>query len=587
MRPYIRLGTLLSACLLAAPLTGCFVKPNPIGEEEQWQRAVEDMGNLFIGQESPNGAISLPEAVARAIQYNLDHRLAQMEASFHLKQLDVANLNMLPRVAFNAGYSIRNNESASSSISYLGRYQSLEPSVSSEVNHWTGDLSFSWSVLDFGLSYFQARQQADRYLILQERRRRILNNLVKDVIVEYFRVATAESIGDKINETLARAEAALATYKQVEEERKAPLQQTLEQQRSLLSIIGHLRLVSMQLATARSRLAALMNLPLSDRYTIVAPVDGELKPPVLSAELSDLETIGLYLRPDLREETYQARIDQYEVKKEILRMAPGISIFNNGNYDDNKYLTHQAWAEAGIRATVDIVGMAGKFKQVKASKAQVEVARSRRMANTLAALVQINMSYFQYRQAIEMYNDSGAIYGIENKLLDLSVASAKAREVGEIDEIRQSAATLNARLERDHSLIDVLSAWGNLYYSVGGDVLTHAGNVESLNQLGLIVADGLANWLSGGLPPLPMDAPKIPNNCIAASSGAALAALPIFAVDSGGGFTGTGFTSDGNQPQDPAPTQAETESPPADRQPANQPLTHAAMTPMRQTRFFK
>ncbi|MCC8189218.1 MAG: TolC family protein, partial [Planctomycetes bacterium] len=166
----------LMFCIGALALCGCFVSLNPISDEEQWQRAVEDTASLFLGQEAPQTPISLPEAVARAVKYNLDHKLSLMEAAFHVGQLDVANLSMLPRLAVNAGYSWRSNEAASQSMSYRTRTQSLEPSFSTEMTHVTSDLSLSWTLLDFGLSYFQARQQADRVMIMQERRRRIVNN---------------------------------------------------------------------------------------------------------------------------------------------------------------------------------------------------------------------------------------------------------------------------------------------------------------------------------------------------------------------------------------------------------------------------
>ena len=502
-------------CIGALSLAGCFVSPNPISDSEQWRRTVEDSQAVFWGQDVPTHSVTLPEAIARAVKYNLDHRLSMMEAAFSMNQLDVANLGMLPRLALNAGYSIRDKESASSSISYENRRETLEPSVSSEVHRINGDLTLSWTLLDFGLSYFQARQQADRLMIMQERRRRIVNNLVKDVITEYFRVATAERMMPKVNETLAQAERALATYQELEENRRGPVNQALEHQRSLVSIISHLRLTSMQLAAARARLAALMNLPLSTNFAIVMPVEGELQPPNLTACLSELETIGVYLRPDLREELYQARIDKYEVKKEMLRMVPGINMFASGNHDSNKYLVHEVWAEAGARVTMDIIGMAAKWKQVKASKAQEAVTRQRRLAATIAAMVQINMSYYQYQQAVELFKDSEKLHTIDSKLLDLSSASTLAREVGELDQIRQSAITLNSMLDRDRQLIEVLTSWGNLYFSIGGDILGKISGTEDINTLTCIAGDSLAAWLSGVLPELPGDAPALACNAIA------------------------------------------------------------------------
>lgn len=521
------------ACLATVGLTGCFVSPQPISEGEHWERSRQDMADAFQGQQVPDGPLTLEEAVARAVGHNLDHRLSQMEAAFHLRELDVANLNMLPRLALNAGYSVRNNESASSSISYETRKQTLEPSVSSDTDRGTADLTLSWSLLDFGLSYFQARQQADRYLILRERRRRILNNLVKDVVATYLRVATDEKVGPLIRDTIAKAEEALATYRLMEEERKGPLAESLERQRMLLSTIGNLKAIARELHSSRSRLAALMNLPLGTEFHVTGPADSILTPPVLAAGLSDLEAIGIYLRPDLREEMYQERIDKYEIKKEMLRMIPGMSMFAGENWDSNSYLVHDFWAEAGARTTIDILGLAAKAKQVKASKTQAEVTRTRRLAGTVAALVQIHLSYHQYLQAIETFQNAVRLDEVEEKLLRLTTASARAREAGTMDLIRQGMQAVNSRLDRDRALIDVYGAWGNLYFSIGGDMLGTMGQCEDFPSLVAATKASIDRWLAGGLPRLPAEAGEFPSlkyGCIAVvSSDSAVASLPELA----------------------------------------------------------
>lgn len=524
-------------CLAMVGLTGCFVSPQPISEGEHWERSRQDLADAFQGQQLPAGPLTLEEAVARAVNHNLDHRLSQMEAAFHLRELDVANLNMLPRLALNAGYSVRSNESASGSISYQTRKQTLEPSVSSDTDRGTSDLTLSWSLLDFGLSYFQARQQADRYLILRERRRRILNNLVKDVVATYLRVATDEKVGPLIQDTIARAEEALATYKRMEEERKGPLTESLERQRMLLSTIGNLKSIARELGSSRARLAALMNLPLGTDFRVTGPDDSILTPPVLAAGLPDLESIGIYLRPDLREEMYQERIDKYEVKKEMLRMIPGMSMFTSGNWDSNSFLVHDFWAEAGARTTLDILGLAAKAKQVKASKTQVEVTRTRRLAGTVAALVQIHLSYHQYLQAIDAFQNAVRLDEVEEKLLQITTASARAREAGAMDLIRQGMQTVNSRLERDRALIDVYGAWGNLYFSIGGDMLGTMGDCGDFPSLVAATKASIDRWLAGSLPRLPEGVGDLPNlkyGCIAVvSSAGAMASLPEPAPEAG------------------------------------------------------
>lgn len=164
--------------------------------------------------------------------------------------------------------------------------------------------------------------------------------------------------------------------------------------------------------------------------------------------------------------------------------------------------------------------MIAAHKQVKASKVQMEVTRARRLAGTVAAMVQINMGYYQYLQAVDLHRNAEELNAVDRKLLDLTAASTKAREAGMLDHIRQSALTVNSRLERDRTLVEVFSAWGNLYFSVGGDILGDVSGYEELDELTAIAQEAMARWLAGGLPPLPddaTDAPSLPGGRIAAA----------------------------------------------------------------------
>lgn len=484
-------------------LGGCTVKPQPFTTDEHMARFLSDKEDLAALQNMPKGPISLYEAVARTIKYNLDNRLARMEAAFAMDQLGAAQLQMLPKLAVNAGYTFRDNESASSSISYRRRVETLEPSVSSERERTYGDISFSWSLLDFGISYFQAKQQANSYLILQERRRRIMNNLVKEVIAAYCRLASLEKIHPQVQEAMAEAEKALASYRKLEEDKTALIADALERQRSILNVLKQLRQLSTDMAIARSRLATLMNVPHGVHFTIEPLSESVLQPPPVTADLALLEDIGVFFRPDLREESYRSLIDKAEVKKEIVRMFPGVTLLAGANYDSNKYLVNNYWAEAGARASLNIFEMPSRIKMLQAAQKQVDVAKMRRLAGTVAAILQIDMSYFQYRLAIDHFADSKELSRIDERLFEISSAAAASQSIGRMEHIMRSVSNVSTRLDSDRLLVDVFAAWANLYFSIGCDVLVGVSGEEDLSELSAMVEEGLTRMLAGDLPSLP------------------------------------------------------------------------------------
>ncbi len=168
-------------------LAGCAVEPKPLTDAERRAEVQTDLKAMFAGQEPLTHPLSLTEAYQRAVKYNLDRRAKQMEEAVAVDGLGVANMDMLPKLTADAGYLSRSNTLAESSTSILTGQQSLQPSTSTDNNRNITGLGFSWNILDFGVSYFAARQSADRVLIALERRRKVTQNLMRDVRSAYWR----------------------------------------------------------------------------------------------------------------------------------------------------------------------------------------------------------------------------------------------------------------------------------------------------------------------------------------------------------------------------------------------------------------
>ena len=90
---------------------------------------------------------TLSESIARALKYNYDYRLANMQAVLRDTELGLASYAMLPAMTASAGYVHRTHELASSSESILTRTQSLEPSTSLDNDRMVADLNLSFPIL--------------------------------------------------------------------------------------------------------------------------------------------------------------------------------------------------------------------------------------------------------------------------------------------------------------------------------------------------------------------------------------------------------------------------------------------------------
>jgi len=151
-------------------LGGCIVRPQHLTEDEIRERVRRDLHAYSQNQEPvgkpPVGKpIDLYQAMARALKYNLNVRVEMMEKGLAQQQLNLSHYSLLPRLVAGAGYDNRNYSYGAGSRSLLTGLQSLEQSTSADRDLYSGDLTLSWNVLDFGLSYIRAQQEANDVLM--------------------------------------------------------------------------------------------------------------------------------------------------------------------------------------------------------------------------------------------------------------------------------------------------------------------------------------------------------------------------------------------------------------------------------------
>src|SRR5688572_29643022 len=231
------LGSLLTA------LNGCAVAPKPLTTAELTQQAAADRSVMFRDMTPIDHPLTLAEAMARAIKYNFDARAKSMEEALALRQLDVDKFALLPQLTASAGYVYRDRDLAQSSTSFITGRQSLEPSLSTERNGRTTNLSLSWSLLDFGASYYTAHQNADRALIARERSRKTMHNLLGEVRTAYWRAVAAQELQPVVSKISVDAANALGSAQHIEKINvKAPVD-SLRYQSGLLENIRQLETV--------------------------------------------------------------------------------------------------------------------------------------------------------------------------------------------------------------------------------------------------------------------------------------------------------------------------------------------------------
>lgn len=484
----------LLAALLGFGMNGCAIAPEPWTDIQVSKLADVGFERLTAGQEPVTGAIDLYEAMARALKYNLDHRVEEFGAALRLKELDLAHFALLPNVVAGSGYAARDNDNASNSVNILTGVESLATSTSQERRMRTADMTFSWNILDFGLSYVRARQAADKALIAEELRRRAINRIIEDVRTAYWRAVSSDRLIRRLRSLESRIRVAQANARHAASDRQTSPIVAATNERELLEIKRTIHDLQRDLSVARSQLAALMNLKPGTPFTLAPGRHSQALP--LPMPIGDMVRKALQNRSELREVWYQQRITEQEVHAALIELLPGLSVYAGSNYDSNDFLYNSNWVNWGAKASwnlLKVVQYPAKREVVEASSRQLAV---RELALMMAITTQVHVSRIRFLQSTKEVETASEYLDVQRRLAQLMRAESSANRISEQTMIREEMNTLVAEARRDVAHAGLQSAFASVYASMGLD--PYAGGFDLDVDVKTIAAHLRDVWIERG-----------------------------------------------------------------------------------------
>lgn len=478
-------------------LSACAVVPETITTAEHLKRVEADRSTLFADQEAVAGPITLYEATARALKYNLDQRLKLMESTLASNNLTVANLDLLPSLSAEAGYSGRDNFNGSSSKSLTTGSQSLENSTSTDRDTNTASIGVTWNILDFGLSYVRAQQVADRVKIAEERRRKVVHNIAQDVRSAFWNAVSAERLLRQIEPLTETVEQALSNVREAQTSGQETPLSALRYQKELLDNLRQLKILRRELNAAKTQLATLMNLePGTDYRLDVGSLNFEI-PQIDIQDVAKLEEIALLHRPELHEEAYQQRISHKDVRRAYLEMLPGIEIDTAWNYDSNSYAWEQNWFSWGASINKNLFEVFTGPKRIDQAESRLDVVDYRRYAMSMAVMSQVHISLAGYTQSIDEFKTVAELYDVEKGIKSQIDNNVSVGNAGQREAIRAELELLLSELRRDLAFAEMRNSVGRLYLSLGADPLPETISGKDVKTLAKEIERTTAPWFNG------------------------------------------------------------------------------------------
>jgi outer membrane protein TolC len=453
---------------VCAALSGCAVYPEPLSQAELTAAADANTSAVTADQEPVSESISLYGAMARALKYNLDHRVEEAEAAVRVAELDLSHYSLLPGAVANSGYAGRDNYNASSSLNLVNNTQNFGASTSQEKEISSADIGFSWNILDFGLSYVRARQDADKVLVQEETRRKVMQRVIEDVRSAYWRAVSADRLMEKLSSLEGETKAALAETRKLYDERQTSPITALTYERELVEIKQKIGEIQRDLNTAKAQLAALMNLRPGTNFKLAREgrKEGSL---ALKAGLEDMISTAVYNRPELREVEYRKRINLREADAALLEMLPGLQAYAGSNYDANSFLLNSDWVNWGAKASWNLLKVFSYPARREIIDLQEDMLNQRALAVTMAVMTQVHVSRIRFLHANKELHTAGEYRDVQRRLLEQMRAEAAADRISKQTLIREQMNTLVAEAKYDIAYAQLQNAYANLFSSMGLD----------------------------------------------------------------------------------------------------------------------
>jgi outer membrane protein TolC len=456
------------ALCAAAVLSGCAVYPTPLTDTELSAASETNQATVTADQEPVASAITLYDAMARALKYNLDHRVEEAEAAVRVAELDLSHYSLLPNMVANSGYAGRDNYNASSSLQLANNTQNFGESASQDKEIRSADIGFSWNVLDFGLSYVRAHQDADKVLVQEETRRKVMQRVVEDVRSAYWRAVSAERLMERLSSLEGETKTALAETRKLYDERQTSPITALTYERELVEIKQKIGEIQRDLNTAKAQLAALMNLRPGTNFKLAreSRKQGSL---TLKASLDEMMSTAVFNRPELREVEYRKRINVREADAALLEMLPGLQAYAGANYDGNSFLLNSDWVNWGAKASWNLLKIFSYPARREIIDLQDDMLNQRSLALTMAVMTQVHVSRIRFIHAKKELGTAAEYRDVQRRLLDQMRAEASADRISKQTLIREEMNTLVAEAKYDIAYAQLQNAYANLFSSMGLD----------------------------------------------------------------------------------------------------------------------
>ena len=429
-----------------------------------WDRAIRvdtDMQTMYANTPRKiQKPIDMYMAFALALKYNYTRRLVSYQQS--MIEVGMNPENRLPEIFSSAGYVNTDNKSAMDS-----------------------ELKLAWNILDVSTVYYQSKDDWYQTSVAYEQSRKVIHNLMQETRVLYWKALTAQRllplIDDMIEYMTLDVDELNAKTAELAREGKSLSVIELERKREFMQSTKELSALKRDLETAEVRLVSLMGFHPSTEITLVGKEVGNFNLPEIKSSLSEMEWVALTNRPELRTRDLVTNIDEVIASFKIFSDPGNVKYKNDANY------YNRVWSKKAKEVGMEV------FENVSNPKYfEAESLRRQRMTNLI--LTQVYVAWARYMSAIEDYQIAEELANASEDIAEDTTMSSGVRAA---KSQLESARAIEDEAEAMLAYVNLQDALGNLYSTLGMDVIPYYMLNEKPSKIAIYLRGVLEKWRKG------------------------------------------------------------------------------------------
>ncbi len=468
-------GKLVKVAVLAVSLAavvlflqGCFDQVSPQLDREE--RVLEAL-NRQDNRTPPPSPLTPSAAVVYALQNNLDAQVAEIEIAYHTESVVAARRRLLPSLDMRYSVGHSNHPAARWSRSASSGKESLESSYSSDPDSRQGEVGLIWNILDFGVGYLKAQQQGERVRNSLEQYRRVRQQVVLDVLSQYWRASAAVAIAEEAELLRAELEEQAEAVRDSVEMRILSGAEGARRELAVHAGLAELEQWRRMAVQARLELARTLGCASATQFTLAQfPEVLPDFPALPENDPAALQTAALQRRPELFQQDTQERVALTDARLALLQMAPNASLSLNLYDDPDMFLEWNNWMTVGAKASWNLFNIPARVSEKRMAELQGEAAHRKGLALAVGIMAQVGIAYSECRLTGEYASTLQKRAAARGKLVEALAAGERDGQTRPGEVLQERVRLLSERSAMLRAIADARVAEARLANAIGLDI---------------------------------------------------------------------------------------------------------------------